>query len=75
MEGRINTQTVKQFIHNFTKNYLNRSLDSLVTIQAKDTHNHFVKNEGLEKTEIVIRELNTTYFLPTVTQKNMVCIS
>lgn len=65
LEQPINSQSLREFILNYTKNHLNRSFNSIATLSASSEP---VKSENM--TQVLIKELDTSTFLPTVLQND-----
>ncbi|KAG5866351.1 hypothetical protein JTB14_004130 [Gonioctena quinquepunctata] len=65
----INSISVKEFILNFTRNNLNRSFDSDITINLTSI-SHPIQSQRQDKSKIVIDELDTNSFLSTVLKEN-----
>nr|XP_023016686.1 thioredoxin domain-containing protein 11 [Leptinotarsa decemlineata] len=70
LQEPINGVSVREFILNFTKNYLNRSFESDITLNLTSTMHPIYKNPKQEKSKIVLNELNTHTFLPSVLKEN-----
>ncbi|KAJ8965120.1 hypothetical protein NQ314_004345 [Rhamnusium bicolor] len=74
LKSPVNSITVREFIQNFTKNQLPRSLDSTSTLMMKDTQNFVPKNKIRDRTKIFIEELDTNSFLPTILQEKAIIV-
>nr|CAI5852904.1 unnamed protein product [Callosobruchus analis] len=72
LNGPINGRTMRDFIYNFTKNSLSRSLDSPTTL-LHSNHGTIKKADNNVK-NIEIIELDTKSFLPTISMENKAVI-
>lgn len=73
LEKPINSKNIRNFIKKFTTKDLDRSFKSLTSIKSKNTHSYAKqksKNSNKSDDRIIIDELNSKTFLPTILQEN-----
>ncbi|CAH1956000.1 unnamed protein product [Acanthoscelides obtectus] len=68
LDGPINGITIRDFIFNFTKNQLSRSLESPATLLESERETF--KKAEVDPKSIRIKELDTKSFLPTIFMEN-----
>ncbi|CAH0563678.1 unnamed protein product [Brassicogethes aeneus] len=73
MRDTVTTESLRNFIVNFTKNYLTRSQRSISGVDSKNTHkfeNNLKSCDSKQNKNVCVRELTSETFLPTILAKN-----
>lgn len=74
LEGSVNSFSLRELILNFTNNNLSRSFKSITNL--KDQSNILIEKEkNKNSSKILLEELNSITFLPTVMKENKVTFS